>query len=111
MAPTTEHIKHILKHEPDKITPKDAHEYLLVVSSVSSELRTTAGQLEAAYAIAKADFIKGGMTGIKAKALTDGTETGVTWAQVVQEIRGLDEIAKALKKSLQHFENEGKNIY
>ena len=110
-VPTIVQIKHILQYESDKLTPSMAHQFLLIVSSVASEFRTQAGQLEAKYALMKADFIKQDMTGVKAKALASGSETGMLWAEIKEEIRGLDEIAKALKKSLQHFENEGKGIY
>ena len=33
------------------------------------------------------------------------------WAVIQQHIKGMDEIIKVLKKAIQHFENEGRNIY
>jgi|TARA_R100001530_G_scaffold125541_1_gene94103 hypothetical protein len=104
-------IKRRLKEEAHLIIPKDAHEYLLFVTAEASDLRDAAGELEAKFAMYKADLIREGNNGIAAKALAEGSEVGMQWAVVMQSIRGLDGIAQALKKSLHHLENNAKGIY
>lgn len=104
-------IKYKLKNEPDLLTPSEAQNYALTVAAYTSDLRDRCGVLEAKYADIKATLIQEGNNGITSKALADGSEVGMEWAVIQQHIKGMDEIIKVLKKAIQHFENEGRNIY
>jgi hypothetical protein len=91
---------------PDTMTPSEAKNAVLTIAAQLSRCRTRLGELRALYAKTKAELLGGGNKISEIKILADASDVGQEIFILDDYTQGLDEVLKALKKSIQIMHEE-----
>jgi hypothetical protein len=86
--------------DPESMTPSDAKNASLIVAAQLSRARGQLGGYRAIQAEIKAELLGGGNKISEIKILSEATDNGKDLVVLEEYILGLDEVLKALKKSM-----------
>lgn len=107
---TLESIRERMK-TPSVLAPREVTEAFMFLSAVYAERSQLLASALADLAIVEAQHIEQGTTSAAAKVLTNATPAGQSVLRLKGEVKGLEEMIKALKKAQQFYADEAKNLY
>lgn len=97
--------------KPGDMTPREVTEAYMYLSAVFAERSQMLASVLADLAVVEAKHVEDGTTAAAAKVLTNASPAGQSVLRLKGEVKGLEEMIKALKKAQQFYADEAKNIY
>lgn len=96
---------------PSVMTPREVMEAYMFMAAFYAERSSLLADAMAQLVVIESSFVEKGVTSAAARTMASATEGGRLIMQLKGEVKGLEEMIKALKKAQQYYAEEAKNNF